>query len=212
MSARRWVCPSCGSGVLAPERPRKDDVRRYCLDCSKATGRLVERACPALDRRRAARRERSVAVRTSRAESDRRREAARRTVDGRDLGADLKRFLRLPSLQTSRHRQSGTPTVIWRKSTKEHSSGFYTRARHRITVTLGTDLASAQATLLHELVHAFRFPMSHGPEFWRAMQETAREAWPEARWTFHEAPPGEGSWRAQRRITNDVRRAMEETR
>lgn len=46
---RRWTCPTCGSGVLAPDAPRKDDARRYCLDCTARTGRLVQRACPALE-------------------------------------------------------------------------------------------------------------------------------------------------------------------
>lgn len=26
---RRWICPTCGSGVNGTERPRKDDVRRH---------------------------------------------------------------------------------------------------------------------------------------------------------------------------------------
>jgi hypothetical protein len=51
---KRWQCPLCGSGKLAPSRPRKIDVRRYCLACSEKTGELVERRCPTLDRRREA--------------------------------------------------------------------------------------------------------------------------------------------------------------
>lgn len=57
----RWNCPNGCGGVLAPTRPRKDDVRRYCLDCSKRTGRLVERVSPALERKRTVRVERSRA-------------------------------------------------------------------------------------------------------------------------------------------------------
>jgi len=48
----RWKCPQCEDGLLAPTRPRKDDVRRYCLPCSSAKGRLVERIAPALEARR----------------------------------------------------------------------------------------------------------------------------------------------------------------
>ncbi len=49
---RLWVCPACGSGRRAPSRPRRDDIRRYCFECSTAAGRLIERACPALERKR----------------------------------------------------------------------------------------------------------------------------------------------------------------
>jgi hypothetical protein len=48
VTMRLWVCPRCKDGCKAPSRPRRDDVRRYCLACSKATGRLVERVSPAI--------------------------------------------------------------------------------------------------------------------------------------------------------------------
>lgn len=48
----RWKCPQCNEGILAPTRPRKDDVRRYCLPCSSAKGKLVERIAPALEAKR----------------------------------------------------------------------------------------------------------------------------------------------------------------
>lgn len=44
----RWKCEQCGKGLLAPSRPRKNDVRRYCLPCSAKRGTLVERIAPAL--------------------------------------------------------------------------------------------------------------------------------------------------------------------
>lgn len=43
MKQVRWSCPLCSSGVLAPSRPRKVDVRRWCLACSEKTGKLIER-------------------------------------------------------------------------------------------------------------------------------------------------------------------------
>ena len=42
---KRWQCPSCADVVLAPRAPATVDVRRYCLDCSKSTGKLVSRFC-----------------------------------------------------------------------------------------------------------------------------------------------------------------------
>lgn len=48
----RWRCPHCEHGLLAPSRPRKNDVRRYCLPCSAQHGRLVERIAPSLEKQR----------------------------------------------------------------------------------------------------------------------------------------------------------------
>lgn len=52
---RRWVCPRCETGKLAPSKPRLDDTRRYCLPCSDKTGRLVKRACPTIEAKKEAR-------------------------------------------------------------------------------------------------------------------------------------------------------------
>jgi hypothetical protein len=51
-SRKRWVCPLCEHGHLAPSKPRKNNALRYCLPCTKKTGKLVERECPALDSQR----------------------------------------------------------------------------------------------------------------------------------------------------------------
>jgi len=48
----RWKCEKCDDGLLAPTRPRKNDVRRYCLPCSAKQGTLVERIAPALQKHR----------------------------------------------------------------------------------------------------------------------------------------------------------------
>ena len=48
----RWKCEQCDNGLLAPSRPRKNDVRRYCLPCSAKRGTLVERIAPALEKKR----------------------------------------------------------------------------------------------------------------------------------------------------------------
>ena len=44
---KRWVCPQCGVGKLGLQRPRKNDIIRYCFPCSTEAGVLVERVCPA---------------------------------------------------------------------------------------------------------------------------------------------------------------------
>lgn len=85
MANKRWTCPQCDRpGILAPGRMRKVDVRRYCLPCSEATGKLVERVCPALERKREAARaeqaERAVAKRKAKARATRNVRAARRAI------------------------------------------------------------------------------------------------------------------------------------
>ena len=55
MTQTRWKCPTCGHGLLAPTRPRLNDVRRYCLPCSSKSPVLVERVSPALEAQRAKR-------------------------------------------------------------------------------------------------------------------------------------------------------------
>lgn len=61
----RWNCPLCGAGCLAPGRARKNDIRRYCVECSVSTGKLVERVCGALEKKRTQKAER-VAAKSSR--------------------------------------------------------------------------------------------------------------------------------------------------
>jgi hypothetical protein len=48
----RWKCAICDHGLLAPTKPRKNDVRRYCLPCSSKSGKLVERVAPSLEKQR----------------------------------------------------------------------------------------------------------------------------------------------------------------
>lgn len=73
MKQARWKCPICDDGLLAPQRPRLDDVRRYCLPCSSKQGKLVERIAPAIE----AQRTRRIESRKEKAKNERKRERAR---------------------------------------------------------------------------------------------------------------------------------------
>lgn len=59
---RIWRCPDCEGGIRAPSRLRKVDARRYCLDCTAQTGKLVERVCVARETKK-----RQVSERTKQA-------------------------------------------------------------------------------------------------------------------------------------------------
>ncbi len=69
----RWKCPNCGDGILAPQRPRLDDIRRYCLPCSSKSGKLVERIAPALEAQRTRRKEQRTSMKKKKRQSQRRR-------------------------------------------------------------------------------------------------------------------------------------------
>lgn len=74
----------------------KDDVRRYCLDCSGATGRLVEMTCPSRERTNAQRAKR----RGEKAKRERERRAREEAIrfqlpDGTDVRDVMKRIHRL---------------------------------------------------------------------------------------------------------------------
>ena len=177
---RRWVCPNCRGGVLAVSRPRMDDVRRYCLPCSKSTGRLVKRICPAQERRVAAKRAavKEGAVRARERERAREERLAAQAELARSIGApepfevraesirgDLRAWARLAAWQAD---LSDVELVI-RRRTREPlgwTSGHCDGTR-RIVITVGVDRAQARETLLHEMAHAaegrFRRPRPHAP-------------------------------------------------
>jgi hypothetical protein len=82
----RWVCPECGSGLLASSRPRRNATARYCLPCSAKSPTLVERRCEALEKKRKKKRtklaKRAAKVRAAQREGW--------TVKGADLRAPLR--------------------------------------------------------------------------------------------------------------------------
>lgn len=147
---RRWVCPKCGTGCLAPSKPRLDDVRRYCLVCSESTGRLVLRHCPSIDRER------------ERAEKERQEAAERRRKLDEKLSHQWPEVLRLyfehwcdldswPRDERRRVRRT-TLRLVCRHSTSGSSGTAWSRRRH-IVVRAGTDRAAGLKVLCHEMAH-----------------------------------------------------------
>lgn len=81
MTARvRWTCDGGHPGVLAPARLRRVDLRRYCLECSKAAGVLVERVAPARQARSEARAAVKAKRRARKVRTAKQREAAKRAA------------------------------------------------------------------------------------------------------------------------------------
>lgn len=198
---RIWRCEKCGDALRAPERVRRDDVRRYCLPCSAETGRLVERVAPAVEKARARSRVESAARKARTREKAKEKALAARTAGGVDLVAEQARFARLPSL--ARHfDRCGTPTFAIRRSkTKWYSSGHWYSSPRRIVVTVGLDPYDAPGVVLHEMVHDALPGAHHSDRFWSALHRAAREAWPDATFDFLGAPRG---WRCQRAIRDGI--------
>jgi len=203
MSRRRWACPSeKHPGVLAPGRLQKNDVRRYCLPCSTETGKLVERVCPALEKRRQERiqqrqrteRKKRASVRKAQ-QTRAARHRERRTVSIRDHEIDLHEELKWlwdrPRIQKaiSRHTlETSTevyrPFLVLRHATRlipaMNATGCAWDNPLKVVMTLGSakNPVAALTTLLHELVHcAVGIHHDHDGVFYRCMVEAAEEAW-----------------------------------
>ena len=170
---RRWVCPTCGGGVLAPSQPRRDDVRRFCLACSESTGRLVARSCPTLDRER----NRRTEARRTKAQRQRATETAKRTatetakreriearwfVEGHDIRVEFRRLARFTRVW-SNIRGKRTPVAWWkrwsltttaRQRSNSHGTCYIWERRINLTIMPGLTWARVRATLLHEMTHA----------------------------------------------------------
>lgn len=181
---RRWVCPNgCGNNILAPGRMRTDDVRRYCLDCSKKSGRLVARVCPALEKKRtdakARRREKAAADRAMAAE-------ARRLEDGTNVDALLRKARRLKawgrqSFSCARAvRRVKTDILIGQPSSSHGRAWSY-----RIHIHLRKDETRHGALLLtiHELAHVASDAergggYGHDRWFWTLWLDAVQEVYP----------------------------------
>jgi hypothetical protein len=172
---------------------------RYCLPCSEATGELVDRDCPALDRKREARDEARVqkakraraAVRkqaVARAERNAARRAERATamLDAvGDLHAELLRLWPVACRLTARDdRRPQDPPVLAHRLGKAKGgfvSGHACYGAHRITMTVpeDADTAAAYGTLAHEVAHFMvaKGEKSHGPAFWIVLVALVKEAY-----------------------------------
>ncbi len=192
---KRWLCPNGCGGKLAPERPRKNDVRRYCLRCSEKTGYLVERTCTSLERKRDAAKEqqkkkaagkRRALSRQRATKKERARE--RRFIMGHDVQALCKRWYKLKSWAPYRSMPSRPPKLAIRlSSTKSYLTAHaQVGGRHRITMTVPSDwveptpqrVAQVLMTIVHELAHLFVPPDAwHDERFNRCLCTAVHAIW-----------------------------------
>jgi hypothetical protein len=196
----RWKCPNGCGGVLAPTRPRKDDVRRYCLPCSKKTGRLVERFSPAMEKKRQKRAQVSKEKTKKKAEKAREAERESYTVEGVDMRKELKRVVRLPVFGGPKGKLAKRPPHLEVKNgLRGGMLGLAYGYSNRIEISKnqrGYGPKIAKDTLIHEVAHIYvdrvmgRDTSTHGPTF----NKIYRQAYYEY---FKEHAPGSatGPWR-----------------
>ena len=181
--------------MLAPSKPRRDDVRRFCLPCSAETGRMVERTCPSLDKKREQRRvsrseqdkkKRATAKRKAEAEAKARheREESRWFVEGHDIREEFVRLTRFTRVWASIR---GKPTLMrwwkgWTLTTSYRSKGTRSQSGYcnvygrqiNISVSDHSNWACVRETLLHEMVHAVLPPEeNHGDRFRYGLAQAA---------------------------------------
>lgn len=198
MSQTRWKCPDCGHGLLAPERPRKNDVRRYCLPCSGKKGVLVERIAPRLEAARAAakvkqaeKEKKARAVAASKRAPEKAAEARARQRQ-RIFDTEADRIWKLIEEHVGR-RLGGRPRIDIAVARQHYvgASGLGSRSRARIV--LGKYETGGKAgvvggewvwnVLAHELVHGALHTThkdregAHGRHFYECLRYVAEKRW-----------------------------------
>lgn len=181
MADRVWVCPDPNhSGVRAPGRMRKDDVRRFCWLCSLEVGVLVERHAPALERRRKEAKAKRLEKERAQRERVGRTRVMREVIDGVHVGTEIARLIKLPALRDELPARLRGKPVPW---TLERSSGgrFSGRAwpRGRVYLRLGQiPAAEVKAIICHELAHYVLPEREHHSDRWaRCYVRAVREAY-----------------------------------
>lgn len=182
----RWVCGTCSVGTLGPSKPRRDNIVRYCLDCSRDAGKLVLRVAPALERARTERVVRTKSTAEKAAERRAVRLDAYYTVAGVNLRTELASMLKCPVFLSTRLTVRGSVSAtrrslaagdidlrVRRASTKPNRRGvaWSSQMRMQITDFPGVTRWEVLETLMHELTHIMCYAArgsagrGHGPHF-----------------------------------------------
>lgn len=172
----RWICPECGKGKNGPQRPRMDNVVRYCLACSEKSGVLVRRSAPALEKKRAAAYTRSQ----EKAAAKRERQRDTETRAGIHIPSEARRIWRL---MKPYHRGRAMPEIVIRNKSWG-SSGHCKIGQGEIIISISADVGPATVwqLLAHELCHeARRYSLKggraamHDERFYTILTEVTRK-------------------------------------
>jgi len=188
----RWKCANCDHGLLAPMKPRKNDVRRYCLPCSAKTGKLVERVSPTLEKQRAIKTvQRKVQTQKKNAKVTVKKKARRQKVSSIKKRQAMieKEGQRIWKLMEAWHKGKRMPKITIVNARNQHGAGHATYWENEIQVNIRrkqTQSGSKWAwyVLAHELAHCACPPVRtngkrdvHHKEFYRALKHACEKRW-----------------------------------
>jgi hypothetical protein len=190
----RWKCANCNHGLLAPTKPRKNDVRRYCLPCSGKTGKLVERVSPTLEKQRTTKKaavkkktvakRATVAKRTAPAKAQQRVDAQRAKI----IHAEAEKIWKL---MQPYHKGKPLPKINIARG-RNHGSqyGYAQSSWNNIQVNVDRDQTVSRSkrvweVLAHELCHCAVPPTRrldktrdvHSREFYGCLKDVWQRRW-----------------------------------
>ncbi len=159
-----WTCPVCKTSKRGLQKPRLDDIVRYCFPCSEETGRLVHRHRLAQERASQKRLQKRQA--TARKVNLRRQQIQQRTEEqvtlqtearftslGEDLRELWKRMLRLPTVPKGLAAKKPTIHVRHCRQSPRTVGWAWEDWRIQVSVWPGCTLPSVKDTMIHELAH-----------------------------------------------------------
>jgi predicted SprT family Zn-dependent metalloprotease len=196
----RWKCPTCNAGVIAPTKPRMNDVRRYCLPCSAKAGVLVERIAPALEKKREAKKEttkkKSAAKRATISKNNAPAKQQAR-IDALRIKMIHKEAERIWRLMKPYHNGRPLPTInIVRAQNRGRQYGHAYRNSIQVNVDRDQSIKRSKRVwevLAHELAHCAVPPKHtdnskrnvHSKEFYQCLRTAWQQRW-KCSISFHE--------------------------
>lgn len=179
---KRWVCPTGDHpGVLGPGKPAANNIVRFCLPCSEEKGFLVDRTCPANEKKRARRSESIKKKAKQKREAKRKQDEKKFFADGIDIRERFKALKKLKAWHLfGRFYRVRASKLTVRRRKEAHVSGHAKRRNGAIVVTVPTTATRAQVEmlLLHELAHvAAPVKCAHGKHWKRVYATACEEAW-----------------------------------
>lgn len=162
------------------------DLRRYCLECSKASGLLVERVCKANEKKAEASRKRSASkAKTKRAQKARVRDAAkarqkdREVICGVDVAREVDRvWAHALNLQGRNMWRTRIPKLTVSRGTSNGTSGrAWSRGRIHLTVGQGVTRTRLVGVIAHEIAHHMSWEEHHSERFWSCLAELVESAY-----------------------------------
>jgi predicted SprT family Zn-dependent metalloprotease len=189
----RWKCAICNHGLLAPSKPRKNDVRRYCLPCSEETGKLVERVAPALEKKRSVTKEKQItkakAQRQKRAVATKTKKQIDKDTSVRQAIFEKEADKIWKLLQPFHQNRISRPKIrIITTRQPRGASGVYYWGMNEATVRITKhneteNFVRDWKVLAHELCHAVQTRQvrekegNHGRTFYKMLRHVAETRW-----------------------------------